>query len=214
MDTRRPCDLCGENDKLKSEKEGSKAKYDHMKDQFNTKLRRLNADREEAEKAATSAEAGVEGRIDELKKRYNKEKSDAQKNHDHERNTILSSKRMVEDSLKNARIQATVSQRQHDAEIRNKDSTINQLNTAVRQLQLAATVPEMFAASAERGLQKQLNDQRKAKDEEIDTLKVRLREFEGEIKMLRGSKAQAEVVVRNDERLCDRLQDELVEWNP
>ncbi len=202
-------DLRDEKEKLTSEKGGCKAKYDRMKDQFNTKLRRLNADREEAEKAAKSAEAGVEGRIGELKKRYNKEKSDAQKTNDHERNTILCSKRMVEDGLTNARIQATVSQQQHDTEIRNKDGTIKQLNTAVRQLELAATVPEMFAASAEKGFQKQLNGLCKAKDEEIDTLKVQLREFEGEIKRLEGLKAQAEVAVRNHERLSDSLKDEL-----
>ena len=206
-------DLREVNEKLISERDASTAKRSRMKDRFNNELRILNAAKAAAEEAAERAEAGVEGRIDQLKKRYNKEKSDAEQKNAREKNTIICSKRMVEDGLTHARFQATVSQKQHDIETRNKDSTIHQLNAAVRQLRLAVTVSEKSAASAEESLQKQLNDQCKAKDEEIVNLKVQLRDSEGKIETLGKWKDKAQVAAQvaatNHKRLSDCLQDEL-----
>ena len=202
-------ELVEENQTLLSKHSDSKEKYQRMLDQYNNHLNSLNVAKESAEQAAETAIAGVNGRIDAVKESYEQKKSAAELNNRQERNTLNFSKEMVENNLAEARRQVTAGEQQHDAAMKEKDSTIKELKAAMMQLRSTATTSEELAASAERGLQKQLVDRCKEKDREIGTLKDQLRELEDRVKALGGWKDKAEAEQRNHQRTSSQLNDQM-----
>ncbi|KAF6220707.1 hypothetical protein HO133_003140 [Letharia lupina] len=202
-------ELVEENQTLLSKNAGSMEKYQRMLDQYNNHLNSLNVAKESAEQAAETAIAGVNGRIDAVKESYEQKKSAAELINRQERNALNFSKEMVENNLAEARRQVTAGEQQHDAAIKEKDSTIKELKVVMRQLRSTVTTSEELAASAERGLQKQLDDRCKEKDREIGTLKDQLRELEDRVKALGGWKDKAEAEQRNHQRTSSQLNDQM-----
>lgn len=199
--------LVEENATLLRDNTGSKEKYQRMLTQYNNHLRTLNAAKDSAEQAAETATAGVEGRIEAVQKKYEKEKKAAELSSWQKQNALICSRRMVEDSFVNTRNQQTVVAQQHEAAMKSKDSTISGLEATIRDLRSTAEMPEELAASAKRILGKQLEDLRQEKDSQISTLRDQLRESKEAVRTLSGWKATAEGEQQNSQRLSTRLEE-------
>lgn len=179
-------ELYEENETLLSENVASKEKYERTKKQYTDNLQTLNTAKRLAEQDAETARTMVEGRIDALKEKHRQENSAKDFNNRQERNTLVCQRRMVEDSLADARLQVTAAEQQHKITTKNRDGIIRELMVTVRELRSTLTTSRELTASAEQILKKQLDDQRKEKDYQIDDLKIQLRQSKDEAKKLGG----------------------------
>lgn len=201
-------DLVLENSSLRESSEKAKNDYEGRIKELSRQVKTAQEVAQEAREDAAEATTGVESRIKELNTAHATEMSAAAFQSLQERNTIICSRRMVEDNLRDARHQVTVCEQQHKAAMKEQNSTIDGLKAMVRQLRSTVTTSEELVASAKRMAEKQLNDQRKEKDHEVSTLKGQLRESNEKVKALGGWKGKAEAEQRNSQRLTDRLKDE------
>lgn len=193
---------------LQSQIGEAKEKRRLQEDEYNNRMRILHAEKESAEEIATTATLGVEGRIDALKKKYEKEKQAAAFSNLQAQNGLICSKRMVEDSLGDARRQLDVHDQQRKAETKEQNSTVRELKEKIGQLRSSVTSTEELAASSERRLKKQFEDQAKDKDSEIAALKNENRASKETVKEMSKWKGVAEREQQNSQRLSDRLQED------
>lgn len=200
-------ELLVNNEALRTENAASKAKYERMKERYNHNLKTLNTTKESAEQDAETAMATVEGRIDALKETHKRENSATEHKNRQEQNTLICRRRMVEDSLADARRQVAVGEQQHNSAMKNRDGTIRELNATVRQLRSTVATSQELTAFAKRDLKTQLSDQRRENDRQIENLRNQLHESKDEAKTLRGWKAKAEGEHRNAQQLSNRLEE-------
>ena len=201
-------ELVLENSGLRKSSEKAKKDYEGRIEELSRRVKTAQEAAQDAIETAAEATTGVESRIKELNTAHTTEMSAAAFQSFQERNTIICSRRMVEDSLRDARHQATVCKQQHKAAMKEQNSTIDGLKAMVRQVRSTVTTSEELVAFVKRSTEKQLDDQRKEKDQEVSTLKGQLRESNEKVKALGGWKGKAEAEQRHSQRLSDRLIDE------
>ena len=201
-------ELVLETSGLRKSSEKAKKDFEGRIEELSRRVKTAQEVAQEARETAAEATAGVESRIKELKTAHAKELTAAALQSFQERNTIICSRRMVEDNLRDARHQVTMSEQQHKAAMKDQNSTIDGLKAMVRQLRSTVATSEERVALTKQMAEEQLNDQRKEKDQEVSTLKGQLRESNEKVKALDGWKGKAEAEQRNSQRLWDRLKDE------
>lgn len=197
-------ELVKENETFIEENAALKEDFDSMKIQQENDLRSLENEKQTAQEDADTLKAEVEGRIDAMKDRYEKEKSAAKDKNWQEQNALICARKMVADNLFEARRQVTQGQQQHQATVKTKDNTIKELEMMISRLRTTAMASTELAASAERVSDKQLNDQRN----ESSALRDQLRESKDEIRTLVEWKEKAEFAERKYQRLSDLRKDE------
>lgn len=201
-------DLVLENLDLRESSETAKEDYERYIAELTSQTRNALEAAEKERAIAEEVTAGVESRIQELKTAHTEKMSAAAFQSFQERNTLICSRRMVQDSLRDTRHQLTVCEQQHDAEIKEKNSIISGLRATVVQLKSTMTASKELAESAERGLERQLDDQRVEKDIKINALKDQVHKSQEEIKTLGTWKDKANAEERNIKRLWDRFHED------
>ena len=201
-------ELKDENLDLRETVDKAKEKYEERKEKWRRRIRTAEEVAEEARLTAEEATTGVESRIKELRQAHANELSTAAFQNFQERNSIICSKRMVQDSLAEARNKVIAWEQQHEATVKENQRTVNDLKALVRQLRSEVTTSELLTASAERRLQERREEQCKEKDSEINTLRKQLRESQDQVKSLDQCKATLERMKQQNQRLSGDLEEQ------
>ena len=201
-------ELKDENLDLRENIDKAKEKYEERKEKWRRRIRTAEEVAEDARLTAEEATTGVESRIKELRQAHANEMSTAAFQSFQERNSITCSKRMVQDSLAEARNKVIAWEQQHDATEKENQRTVNDLKALVRQLRSEVTTSELLTASAERRLQERREEQCKEKDSEINTLRQQLRESQDQVKSLDQCKATLERMKQQNQRLSGDLEEQ------
>ena len=203
-------ELLDQMEVLKDQKSGLDQKLQHKLDEYNTRLKNLDDAKEAAEERARTAETETGDRINAVKKRYEKEKSDAEFKNQQDQNSRLCRQRMVLDDRNRSHLRQA--EEQHQTAMICKDKTIDRLQTKIKQMTTEAIVAEEVAAeraASDKERQKnRLEVQLKEKDSKIDTLGQQLGKSNLEISALRQWESRAKGAELLNERLLERLRDE------
>ena len=202
-------EILKENETLLSEKTALE-KYQHNMDQYNDDLKTLKADKEWAEQEATTIKAEVESRINAVKEKHRQERLATEQHTGRERNTLLCQMRMVQDTLRKVRCQATLDEQKHEAAMKECGRVNKYLDTTVQNLRLTLAASQELSASTEQRLRTRLDDQGREKDHEISILKDQHQNLTHEIQIVRRCKFSAE---QESHRLSDRLRLQTATFN-
>lgn len=177
-----------ENSELREAQEN----YEEREAEWRGRIRYAQDKAEGDRMAAEEAIAGVESRINQLKRAHEKEVSAAAFQSFQEKNSIICSRRMVQDDLAKARSQVIAWEQQYKATVKEKNIKIEGLNAAVRQLKLEVEVSGQLAESNECRLRKRLEEHSKEKDREICILKDQQRKLTKEVDTMSQRRVSAE----------------------
>lgn len=190
-----------ENSKLREAQE----KYEELEAEWKGRIRYAQERAEGERLSADEARAGVESRISQLKKAHAEEISAAAFKSFQERNSIICSRRMVQDDLTIARSQVAAWEQRYEATVKNNNLVVKDLNGSVRRLELEVETTKELAESTERDLRKRLEEQGKEKDRKIGLLKDQQRKLTREVETLSGRLVSAE---HSYQRLSDFVKEQ------
>ena len=154
----------------------------------------------------------MEGRISKERVRHERERLNAVDRHWREINSQICSRRMVHDDLVTTQNSLKAAEEQHEETIKDNYRTIRRLEADIRRIEPAvAAAVERETATKDR-LEKELNDQRRDKNCEIEILRKQAREAKEEARSLRGSlitmDSTAEMRQREIQELSTRIHEE------
>ena len=215
-----------ENMRLGGENRGfhdvAKERRAHLRRCYNERLeiliaakQRAEREREEAElekedmeKEKEEALTGVQERINIGLENLKKENSEAKRKHQHEKNSLICSRRMVDDDLLKARQQLAEAAKEHETAAKSNRTTIDQLKADLREVVSRKTTSEDVAASDMRRLEKRSELQCKERDDKIKSLNDQLRRANESLKELGEYKTKAQAAEQRSQRLSDQLKEE------
>ena len=194
-----------ENSRLDRENCGLREELKDQEEQYKREIEILQAEKQFAENAETTALADVEGRIGQERERHEKERLDAVGRHMQEINSQVCMRQMVLDRLNNA-------EDQHEDTIKDKNRTIRGLKAEISRMEPAVAAAVERETSTKEHLEKQLKDQLKKKDRAISFVEDQLREAKKTIKSSSQSisdwRLSAQINEGKIKRLSDRLDEE------
>ena len=202
-----------ENSRLDRENSGFKEQLRDQEEQYKRDVEILEAEKQYAENAETTALAGVERRIGEEKLRYERESLAAEDRHSQAMNSEKCQRYEVSKELARTQDCLSVVEKNYEAALEKKNKAIDILKTDLGRVEPAVAAAVERETSTKERLEKQLKDQRQEKDHEIDSLKNKLREARKKARSVDESlsrwRLSAQTKEVENQRLSARLDEEI-----
>ena len=201
-----------ENSRLDRENSGLKEQLKDQEEQYKREIEILQAEKQFAENAETTALADVEGRIGEERERHERERLDAVGRHMQEINSQVCLRQMVLDKLAMTQNRLNDAEDQHEDTIKDKNRIVRGLKAEISRMEPAVAAAVERETSTKERLEKQLKDQLKKKDRQIGSVEDQLREAKKTIKSpsqsISGWRLSAQINEGRIEQLSNRLFEE------
>ena len=165
-----------ENSRLNRENSGFKEQLKDQEEQYKREIELLEAEKQYAENAETTALADVEDRISEEKVKHERERLAAEDRHRQAMNSEKCQRNEVSKELAWTQSRLSAAEKSYEAALKKKDKAISGLERDLRQVEPAIAAAAERETSTKERLEKQLKDQLKEKDREIGSVKDQLRE--------------------------------------
>ena len=177
--------LFAENSRLDRKNSELKEQLKNQKEEHKRDVEILEAEKQYAKNAETTALAEVEGRISRERQRHEKERIDAIEKHTQEMNSQICSEQMTLDKLAETQNCLIDAQNQQKDTTKENYCTIRRLEADIKRMEPAVAAAVERETSTKDRLEKELEDQRKDKESKINGLKTRLRESNKEARSLK-----------------------------
>ena len=204
--------LFTENSRLNRENSGFKEQLKDQEEQYKREIELLEAEKQYAENAETTALADVEDRISEEKLKHERERFAAEDRHRQAMNSEKCQRNEVSKELAWTQTRLSAAEKSYEAALKKKDKAISGLEGDLRQVEPAIAAAVERETSTKERLEKQMKEQLKEKDREIGSVEDQLREAKKTVQSSSQSISSWRVSAQMNEvkikQLSDRLDEE------